>query len=668
MTNRALRANVAGRVKKIRTNDFLVPLFEAISNSVHAISSREMSKGEITVEILRRPHQQELLDDDGGELSITSFVVSDNGIGFTEPNMSSFGEADSPLKAPIGGKGVGRFTWLKFFDAATIESVYTEGESTKRRTFIFSNNGIDETDAVNVTSEVGTTIILGPLKIELEGKTKKSLEQISIAIVEHFIAYLVTDALPHLIIKDGSASRDIRTFYKSSIGKSATSKSFTVEGFEFEATGIRFYLGGQPHAVFLCGDKRVAEKIALSKKDAFFAKRFTDDGLTHYHYLLFIQSPYLDGIVNDDRDGFRFPDGSASELTHGGVTRERLIEEALHIARGDMEPELAKIKEENLKTVTSFVNRDAPQYRYIVSKHREAVAAVHDTDPSKIDVSLRRLQFEEELKTRAELARLMHSAEQIGESATPEWRHKADQIFARLNEEGKANLASYIVQRRAILDLLQKRMEITDGFHSRESAVHSLIIPMRTTSADVSYEDQNLWIIDERLAYHYYLGSDKPLRSIDPAESQSGREPDIIVFDRPIALTDRPEHETPEVITIIEFKRPMINAVEGQKNPVDQVLEYIELIQDGRATNRRGRQITANDKTYFFGYVICEVDPHFKRVLSRKTMVETPDGRGMYGFFRDHRAYIEVISYDKMLDNAMKRNRILFEKLQLPTH
>jgi hypothetical protein len=48
-------------------------------------------------------------------------------------------------------------------------------------------------------------------------------------------------------------------------------------------------------------------------------------------------------------------------------------------------------------------------------------------------------------------------------------------------------------------------------------------------------------------------------------------------------------------------------------------------------------------------------------------MQETPDGKGMFGYFSEHRAYIEVMSYDKMMNDAFKRNRILFEKLNVTT-
>jgi hypothetical protein len=45
----------------------------------------------------------------------------------------------------------------------------------------------------------------------------------------------------------------------------------------------------------------------------------------------------------------------------------------------------------------------------------------------------------------------------------------------------------------------------------------------------------------------------------------------------------------------------------------------------------------------------------------------TPDNLGYYGFNETLNAYYEVISYNKLLSDAGKRNRVLFEKMNLPT-
>ena len=46
----------------------------------------------------------------------------DSGIGFTDANFDSFETVDSPYKAPHGGKGLGRFLWLKAFSRVEVES------------------------------------------------------------------------------------------------------------------------------------------------------------------------------------------------------------------------------------------------------------------------------------------------------------------------------------------------------------------------------------------------------------------------------------------------------------------------------------------------------------------------------------------------------------------
>jgi hypothetical protein len=43
----------------------------------------------------------------------------------------------------------------------------------------------------------------------------------------------------------------------------------------------------------------------------------------------------------------------------------------------------------------------------------------------------------------------------------------------------------------------------------------------------------------------------------------------------------------------------------------------------------------------------------------------TPDNLGYYDFNEALNAYYEILSYEKILGDAKKRNRILFEKLNL---
>ncbi len=44
----------------------------------------------------------------------------------------------------------------------------------------------------------------------------------------------------------------------------------------------------------------------------------------------------------------------------------------------------------------------------------------------------------------------------------------------------------------------------------------------------------------------------------------------------------------------------------------------------------------------------------------------TPDGCGYFGYNTNHGAYVEIMDFDKLVRDAYRRNRILFEKLNLP--
>ncbi len=288
MTVRLLGVNLEGRVKKVQTNDVLVPLFEAISNSIHAVEDREISDGKITLEIIRNPRQESLLAND--LRPITGFTIIDNGIGFDSINMESFSTSDSILKAKKGGKGVGRFTWLKFFEKVTIHSLYNDNNISKRRSFTFSNSGIDESDAVEMHSgtKLETRIELNPIFINYEEKSRKDIEDVAVALIEHFISYFVTNSMPEIILKDGAATQNLRIIYKETIGKDSKKESFEISNHKFTATSFRSYLGKSSHAIYLCGNSRVADKVLLGKRDHFFIKRFVEN-----HYILLISKLFF---------------------------------------------------------------------------------------------------------------------------------------------------------------------------------------------------------------------------------------------------------------------------------------------------------------------------------------------------------------------------------------
>lgn len=86
-------------------------------------------------------------------------------------------------------------------------------------------------------------------------------------------------------------------------------------------------------------------------------------------------------------------------------------------------------------------------------------------------------------------------------------------------------------------------------------------------------------------------------------------------------------------------------------------------ISSNEMKDKNGRLIKTGTNTQFYLYAVCDITSKLRKIAEDFDFIETPDKRGMYKYHDKKRAYIEILSFDKIIDDAGKRNRILFEKL-----
>jgi hypothetical protein len=146
------------------------------------------------------------------------------------------------------------------------------------------------------------------------------------------------------------------------------------------------------------------------------------------------------------------------------------------------------------------------------------------------------------------------------------------------NEAGVAKLAQHVVHRRATIDFFKAslRRNADSGKYQLEEAIHQLIFPLRCTSDDLNANQMNLWMIDEKLSFHYYLASNLQFSQqgdVVSIQGGSGKKPDIIIYNNPSALVS--EEQPFSSVTILEFKRPLRNNYTDEENPILQVYEYV---------------------------------------------------------------------------------------------
>ena len=136
------KINIDRIVKDIKSrSNSLTPIIEAVCNSIDAIGFNR-TDGLIDI-IVKRDGQQKLeLADNRASADIIAIDIVDNGDGFTDKNRDSFDTYLSGLKVSQGGKGFGRFMYLKYFNHVSVESVYWDGSKYKQRSFTFGHKSL----------------------------------------------------------------------------------------------------------------------------------------------------------------------------------------------------------------------------------------------------------------------------------------------------------------------------------------------------------------------------------------------------------------------------------------------------------------------------------------------------------------------------------------------
>lgn len=653
----------------------LLPLYEAVSNSVQATCQR-LGDGNGTIHIhIHRDHSQEPLgmvgEDRQAYYPVKSIEIIDDGMGFDAVNFRSFDTVYSQLKIAIGGKGVGRLTWLKAFRTVEVESSFAEEGAMCHRTFKFDadHEGVYEAEMLPAPDVTFRTVVrLIDLKPEYASATAMPRRTDSLArdVIRHNLMFFVKGLAPNINIHDGPETLNLNQIYTDEFESEVGEDSAEINGQKFDIRFIKMNKSYEKrHKMHLCA---VDRDVCSDYMDNFvpdLSKRLTDDDGREYVLLAYVTGPFLDKHVNDDRTDFILPAESGQfAISKGDLYRAAATKAAVH-AGGALE----KIRKDKEDFIQQYVSSEAPEFMYVLhDRYKEYLNAIPSdvSDKNALEQVIRvknRIERDHRAKAKEILDPKIKSVTQLGE-----YQEKLRDFVEEENVIGKASLAKYVGHRRIILDLLRSQLRHRSGTnrHHLEKELHTIIHPMRTTSKDVSdIYNQNLWIIDERLTYHNFLVSDKPFRdmSIRPGDENDDR-PDILaLFDNPMAFSE--DEVNYQSIVIIEFKRPGRDDYTIADNPVAQINKYIRHLQSGEAETADGRPIN-NRNLRFYVYIIADTFRSLQTVLEEYDFTPQLDGNGYYRFHDKYQAYVELLSYDQLLENAEKRNRVLFDLLHLP--
>jgi len=234
----------------------------------------------------------------------------DNGIGFNPDNYHSFTTSDSTKKMDIGGKGVGRFLWLKAFDCAEVDSLYVEDNKTYNRKFkfIMKGDGIDE-HSVNTSDahDIKTRVLLRNVKAKYSKYMPKKASSIAQRLFDYCLSYYISgDGLNIYVIDDFTGeSISLLGLYETLVKRNTKTIDFRVVNRDFTLSLIRYPTTQETmHKIVYCAHKREVKSENMSDYIPLLYKRLLNDDTSEFVLCAYITGDYLDNLVNSERTDF----------------------------------------------------------------------------------------------------------------------------------------------------------------------------------------------------------------------------------------------------------------------------------------------------------------------------------------------------------------------------
>lgn len=652
----SLRGDVVNRVRRLpkptQAAEALQPIFEAISNALHAVEDKfgndYQTRGRITVSITGVKSADEI-----------TISVDDNGVGLQSERFEAFCTTDTDYKMERGGKGVGRLLWLDAFERITVASVYEDGASTMRRSFTFRLQSEEQiTDETVTTVSQGSPTGTSVTFVGLRGSAYRGKFPVQPAtIVKHFGSHFFADFIlgksPEIVLDiDETTTRfpeQIQTLMVDDRGVAniPTTDFGTLKLASFVCMkGASANFDGL-HQIHLVANGRT---VTTRKIDGLLGiGRFGPDNDYVYHGC--VTGDFLDDRVNQERTQFNFDE----------TIIEQIVRECSEHARDHaMADEIAEFDNQRLGTMKEFVD-EYPTFGF-----EEAEALLQRTPKNAIKAE----QFAQALipiRIRRDKERndtIKHVVGELGRGAPipadllEAVRKAADAVRA----EEQRQLAEYVLRRKIVLDVLEALIrrirERPDGSQDfqLESTLHQFICPMKLVGDDptkIEQSDHDLWIVDERLTFTKYFASDVPFSQM-LAEGGPATRPDLVIYDRLHGLGAEGEDPLRRVM-LVEFKQPGRRDYPERYSPMNQISEYITRLKNGEIEDYLGGRVRIADDCIFYCYVVADIVG--KLDIHTSAWRTTSNGRGriqeLSGKFR---GVIEIIEWADLLGDARLRN------------
>lgn len=665
------QVNIKGLVNNIKAKtNVYTPLVEAVVNSIQAIDSSNIEDGEISIRIIR-DNQKPLQFDEDALSEIVSIEVHDNGAGFTQENRTSFDTVYSDHKSEQGGKGFGRFTFLKYFNEVSVESIYLEKGKKFKRSFSFGKDRqiVEEENIEKLQGNIKNKTILYLRSAKVKNRLDKKLETVARKLLEKLLIFFINDSYkcPKILVREDATGEEIILNDCISDEKNGEIQEIVNQEFELVNDKIKesfkvkifkiFYTRTQSSISLTAHNREVVETplhhYIPEFIDDFYEEIDAQNGERvnkNYTIKTYVLGKYLDNNVSLERGDFEFS-SNVDDLLFP-FSQQSIEKKASEITSDVFSNEVKTRQTKKIKKINEYVTASAPWNRPYLEGLDYSIIPYKLND-EMIELELQKQKFNKEQKVKKEIKEILDSGV---DKEIPETLQK---IVREITEAQKSDLTHYVCNRKLVLELFKKLLEREDdGTVKYEKDIHNVIFPMGKDSLATDYEEHNLWLLDERLVFSQYIASDKKI-----SNKVAPTEPDLVVFDAKRSFRSG-DNEFSNALTIFEFKRPKRESYRQEDDPILQVGNYLEEIRSGKYETPKGvEKVKVNEYTPVYSYIICDITDRIRDFAKQNQLTPSPDLEGYFGFHSGFKMYVEIISFKKLLKDANLRNKIFFKKL-----
>ncbi|NJK99663.1 MAG: ATP-binding protein [Spirulinaceae cyanobacterium SM2_1_0] len=653
-----LKTSLTGKINNLPQfkGEALLPVFEAVVNSIQAIEERgNLRDGKIVVKVER--DGQGCLPGTGRDTQkIIGFEIIDDGVGFDEVNFESFLTSDTTHKLVKGCKGIGRFFWLKAFSSVEVDSIYTSGISKRRRSFRFNKKeGIADPKDFETTDDAKSLTSVKLVGFQEEYRKQqsayKTTKKIAQRILEHCLSYFISNSAPLIFVEDETEGEKIslNELFENEILENVSVDEFKISEHKFQIHHIKLYSTyNKMHNLVFCGRSREVKSFNIS--NLLGTSTQFDESSNKFIYSAYLSSSYLDENVSQSRIDFEIPE-TLDLLTQDSfpISLDDLKSEAIKRSKIFLKDYIESILDRKKELVEAYVEKENPTLRSVIHYCPEIYDEIDpNASVDRINEVLYKYKGQAELDLRRNSRELLKTQA----SSVDEIKEDYEQISEKLGSFQKDQLAAYIISRKMIIDLLEKKLEINkvNGRYHNEDIIHDIIFPRKATTHKLGFEDHNMWLIDERLTFHSFATSDN--RLCDTTDSDSKERPDIVVF----AEVD--DDKVARAVSIIELKKPQ--KTQFNEDPTRQVYRYVRRVSGSTVKTVTGRKLSVSDSTRFYCYVICDLTEPVVEYAENNNYAKMKGELGYYSYSTRLQAHTEIIDFDKIVVDVRKRHKAFF--------